>query len=86
MVMNNGGPAFPTEDRHGHDGKDGMSLRDWFAGQDKPTLAETIRMCEVLFGGMPGGSDTWPIPLQRRARVILRYHEADAMLEQRDKE
>ena len=30
MTINDGGPAFP---RHAYDGHDGMSLRDWFAGQ-----------------------------------------------------
>jgi hypothetical protein len=29
-TINDGGPAFP---RHAYDGHDGMSLRDWFAGQ-----------------------------------------------------
>lgn len=30
----NGGPAFPNDaDRYGNSGADGMSLRDWFAGQ-----------------------------------------------------
>ncbi len=30
MSINDGGPAFP---RHAYDGHDGMTLRDWFAGQ-----------------------------------------------------
>ena len=30
MTINDGGPAFP---RHAYDGHDGMTLRDWFAGQ-----------------------------------------------------
>ena len=29
-TINDGGPAFP---RHAYDGHDGMTLRDWFAGQ-----------------------------------------------------
>jgi hypothetical protein len=29
-TINNGGPAFP---KHGYEGPDGMTLRDWFAGQ-----------------------------------------------------
>lgn len=28
---NDGGPAFPRD--HRHDGHNGMTLRDWFAGQ-----------------------------------------------------
>lgn len=30
-MVNNGGPAFPVELRASH--AEGMSLRDWFAGQ-----------------------------------------------------
>jgi hypothetical protein len=30
MTINDGGPAFP---RHGYNSNDGMTLRDWFAGQ-----------------------------------------------------
>ena len=36
MTRNNGGPAFPRTVQHNNwqlEGKDGMSLRDWFAGQ-----------------------------------------------------
>lgn len=39
MAMNNGGPAFPQNDLSAYGmgpcevGNDGMSLRDWFAGQ-----------------------------------------------------
>jgi hypothetical protein len=29
-TINDGGPAFP---RHGYNSNDGMTLRDWFAGQ-----------------------------------------------------
>jgi len=29
-MTNDGGPAFP---RHGYNSNDGMTLRDWFAGQ-----------------------------------------------------
>jgi hypothetical protein len=29
-TINDGGPAFP---KHGYVGRDGMTLRDWFAGQ-----------------------------------------------------
>lgn len=53
-----GGPAFPVtaENGLGHIA-DGMSLRDWFAGQamiaalstahGSPSLAETVRACAV---------------------------------------
>ena len=36
VVRDNGGPAFPRTIQHWNDRmepKDGMSLRDWFAGQ-----------------------------------------------------
>lgn len=31
--MNNGGPAFPSHGSMGEVVQEGMSLRDWFAGQ-----------------------------------------------------
>jgi hypothetical protein len=45
--INNGGPAFPFEfsERWGGDAQDGMSLRDWFAGQ---ALAGVIPINPVL--------------------------------------
>lgn len=31
--VNNGGPAFPVPHTNGHDGRNGMSLRDYFAAK-----------------------------------------------------
>lgn len=36
---NDGGPAFPTQDGPLSNGKPGMTLRDWFAGQVLQGLA-----------------------------------------------
>ena len=38
-TINDGGPAFP---RHAYDGHDGMTLRDWFAGQALAGLASYV--------------------------------------------
>jgi hypothetical protein len=43
-TINDGGPAFP---RHAYDGHDGMSLRDWFAGQ---ALAGLLREGIDIYG------------------------------------
>lgn len=46
--IDDGGPAFPatsgeTTDGHRYYGADGMSLRDWFAGQALAFLAHPAR-------------------------------------------
>jgi len=33
MIIDDGGPAFPIEQTEGSFCREGMSLRDWFAGQ-----------------------------------------------------
>jgi hypothetical protein len=38
-TINDGGPAFP---RHGYNSNDGMTLRDWFAGQAMAGLASYV--------------------------------------------
>jgi hypothetical protein len=38
-TINDGGPAFP---RHAYDGHDGMTLRDWFAGQAMAGLVSYV--------------------------------------------
>ncbi|KJS36086.1 MAG: hypothetical protein VR70_14460 [Rhodospirillaceae bacterium BRH_c57] len=74
---NDGGAAFPAQPIYGYPGgatittaQNGMSLRDWFAGQ---ALAG-LRAADA--------SDVWSI--QDAARVA--YAQADAMLIERAKE
>jgi hypothetical protein len=38
-TIDDGGPAFP---RHGYNSNDGMTLRDWFAGQALAGLASYV--------------------------------------------
>lgn len=66
-----GGPAFPVSlPGIGDNGWQGMTLRDWFAGQALPqVLAMDTR-----------GSDLTPFDLARVA-----YEVADAMLAEREK-
>lgn len=72
-AINDGGPAFPrtqfTTAEGDRIGPDGMSLRDWFAGQALASPA--------LF--MDGGGR---FPPEKTAR--LAYQTADAMLQQRE--
>lgn len=68
--FDNGGPAFPVAD---DTALDGMSLRDWFAGQ-------------ALCGDMTSGNETWSNDTPQRilcARAELFYRLADAMIEAR---
>lgn len=80
-----GGPAFPTDTEHQPDQHvmhlEGMTLRDWFAGQIMAStmstpvlLEETIKMAKYL--GMTSE--------QLMARAA--YVRADAMLAERNKE
>ena len=52
-TINNGGPAFP---RHAYDGHDGMTLRDWFAGQ---ALAGLLRDGIDVFGVYATANDAY---------------------------
>ena len=61
-------PAFPT-DHHVH--AEGMTLRDWFAGQALPAL--------IALRALEQGDMTVQIALTEEA-----YDIADTMLEQRD--
>jgi len=62
------GAAFPTGLTPGHYSQEGMSLRDWFAGQ-------------VLTGTIAGGNVGINTTYEDLARVC--YRQADAMLEAR---
>jgi hypothetical protein len=77
--INDGGPAFPmlVQSWNGNISAEaeGMTLRDWFAGQCIPAMSETNPH-------LPGDrADGWPDPASlaaRRARWA--YLQADAMI------
>jgi hypothetical protein len=77
MSKNDGGPAFPHEGRDNGPGNirgwphDGMSLRDWFAGQ---ALAGIMSNCTG------DGRTTW-LP---ESAAFHAYSVADAMLKARE--
>ena len=89
MKIDDGGPAFPrnhtrvtleSESIEGFKGFDGMSLRDWFAGQaDIPW--GTARTFAKQWTGFPDPSFREII----EARTKLKFCEADTMLAERDK-
>ena len=110
-TINDGGSAFPCgplgdtftgEDgytRHQFPGCSGMSLRDWFAGQESLTDGDDVEvvmstpMAEALAGRkQPGHGWSCATPeeylamLQFEAdwRAALRYIRADAMLKARE--
>lgn len=72
-TKNDGGPAFPTGHTTRetvHIGADGMSLRDWFAGQALARLAEAV---------------SEDITTGREKRIATSAYElADAMLAARE--
>ncbi len=72
--QNNGGPAFPLGDADGRVTQEGMTLRDWFAGQALAGhLASQSRDI-----GFYQGSDSF----EKMASDA--YRTADAMLKQRE--
>jgi hypothetical protein len=82
-TKNDGGPAFPP---HGgetlyHRISDGMSLRDWFAGQALAGLVANANLLDFLDEGQRPVSD------KDFASVISKgaYFYADAMLAERSK-
>lgn len=75
MSKPDGGPAFPTQpfsvDAHNwSDGSEGMTLRDYFAGQ--------------ALNGM-FAADTYESVMKTELKVRLAYEAADAMIAERDK-
>jgi len=70
--MDDGGPAFPLvffdEEAMVSTRADGMSLRDWFAGQ-------------ALVAGQSRCENWWPQPEQTAAHA---YRVADALLAERE--
>ena len=82
MSADNGGPAFPRD--HRYDGHDGMTLRDWFAGQadvadiqfpDIKTAADWIG-CDVS----ESTSFADGLEFSFKLEAAIRYAKADAML------
>lgn len=75
-------PAFPQPEWafKGGDGREGMTLRDWFAGQAPVTISDAAEVC--------GWSGEFPINMNCDAEratlwvvmTMLRYDYADAML------
>lgn len=81
MSIKNGGPAFPTLD--GRDGPhdpeyfshDGMTLRDWFAGQALAAVDQE----SLYYGTIGNPQNPWPNVASDC------YRAADAMLTEREK-
>lgn len=94
--IDDGGPAFPCEALADYRDTEatkfkGMSLRDWFAGQEKIDHAEDFNweVCEALAGPRPTG-DWLTNPLdwfrwEASWRAAMRYTRADAMLAARNR-
>ena len=103
-AANDGGPAFPVPDTHHPDGQiqygaNGMSLRDWFAGQetladfDAPDASVPKWAAEALAGRQKPEclhvtkADNWIEMMKWEAdwRAGLKYIRADAMLRARQR-
>jgi len=89
--INSGGPAFPCEVPADYRDTEptkfpGMTLRDWFAGNERIDDNEEfgVQILESLVGPRPEG--TWSSnPLEwldwdSRWRAAIRYSRADAMI------
>lgn len=68
MAKNDGGPAFPVPGV-----RDGMSLRDWFAGQALAGIHAALQ------------ASNWPKEAWHRYAATCAYMAADAMLAEREK-
>ncbi len=85
-MMDDGGPAFPTDAQSAlqHDHYEGMSLRDWFAGQAVPGLL-TARIASdgddsVWLWSERGVGWNHAMPPSANQLATLAYELADAML------
>ena len=90
--INDGGPAFPHLRRHIADNtyipiaEGGMSLRDWFAGQEKIDLSEelVLGLLEALAGPRPVGDwSSTPLAWFHWSNLLqakIKFARADAML------
>ena len=73
MSSDNGGQAFPRAEGEYSSPKDGMTLRDYFAGQ-------------ALAGLMAAPDESLPVTnLNQPTLASLAYSHADDMLAERDK-
>lgn len=87
-MIDDGGPAFPRTVQHFNDymeGKDGMTLRDWFAGQ---ALAGMIVKTPLLMrstfdNGKTIGPSEEDMEIHTQAVVDAAFKYADAMLAER---
>jgi hypothetical protein len=70
--INDGGPAFPNSKPT--TGEDGMSLRDWFAGQALAGLVGS----ECIHLAIPNGAQT------DKSMAQMSFELADAMLRARE--
>lgn len=85
-TINDGGPALPVES--GRAAATGMTLRDYFAAKaDVDDRLDRITNEEMTSIGLPdsGRNNDVLFWMQRhfKAKAILKYMEADAMLEAR---
>lgn len=80
-TSDDGGPAFPINSPSGHPQympmRDGMSLRDWFAGQALVGVNASPALFEAVTSACAGSGAHY----ERLARHA--YMQADAMLEAR---
>ena len=70
-MSKDGGPAFPTSPSSGSE--DGMTLRDWFAGQSLSGLVAWAEHHDVMI----------PAAIEDLPRAA--YNLADAMLKERER-
>ena len=77
MAKNDGGPAFPCPVGWVR-GRDGMSLRDWFAGMAMPEIIAAVSREEYTLDAAPDGATT------AQAIAIDAYVLADAMIYARE--
>ena len=89
----NGGPAFPQQSCGLEDGMplfEGMSLRDWFAGNASlEEIVLNMELLEALAGPAPAGDwasnpQAW-FAWSNRWQAAVKYARADAMLAERNK-
>ncbi len=81
MAKDNGGPAFPrtVQNWNGHmEAFDGMSLRDWFAGQALAGIMANPERWRQIADDYKGGKKTYE--QCSAANAVKAYSLADAML------
>lgn len=81
--IDDGGPAFPRAADTFHDHRDGMSLRDWFAGQIMNGFASD--MSDAAVARRPGEASELFRSRYWADCARTAYEVADAMLAERAK-